>query len=458
MIKLIKGIPGKIFLTILILNIAMAGCKKFLDTSPDKKLVIPSSLADLQGLLDYNQDMNQCVKGIGEGSSDDYYLTDASWNSLNEGYRNMYTWGNEIFFDMPGNEYQNLYKIVYNANVVLKYIEKIPKDQNDRTDWDNIKGQALFFRAQAFQNLTCDFSKEYDSSTASSDLGIPLRLDPDFNAVSKRASVKETYDQIIKDLVASLQLLPVIPLHVMRPSKPAAYGLLARTYLSMRNYSKALVYSDSCLQYNSNLIDYSTLDSNASFPMPRFNMEVIFHANGGIPPLSMSNAKIDSNLYRSYDINDLRKTLFFKENSDGSFAFRGSYFQTSSLFQGIAVDEMFLIKAECLARSGNTQEAMDVLNSLMVTRWEKGAFIPFSASSPEGALNITLLERRKELVMRNLRWMDLKRLNMDSDHQTTIKHVVNGQVYELKPNDPRYALPLPQYVLDLTGMPQNPTN
>lgn len=57
--------------------------------------------------------------------------------------------------------------------------------------------------------------------------------------------------------------------------------------------------------------------------------------------------------------------------------------------------------------------------------------------------------------MRGLRWMDLKRLNKDSAN-IILTRQVNGQTYTLQPNDLRYALPLPEDIIQITGMQQNP--
>jgi hypothetical protein len=56
--------------------------------------------------------------------------------------------------------------------------------------------------------------------------------------------------------------------------------------------------------------------------------------------------------------------------------------------------------------------------------------------------------------MRGLRWMDIKRLNKDGA-KITLTRNVEGNTYTLPPNDLRYALPIPEEVISLTGMPQN---
>ena len=83
----------------------------------------------------------------------------------------------------------------------------------------------------------------YNTGTASTDLGLPLRLDPDMNIPSVRSSVKQTYDQILKDLHEAINLLPVKQVAATRPSKVTALGYLTRAYLFMGDYEKALAYS-----------------------------------------------------------------------------------------------------------------------------------------------------------------------------------------------------------------------
>jgi len=138
----------------------------------------------------------------------------------------------------------------------------------------------------------------------------------------------------------------------------------------------------------------------------------------------------------------------------GGYSFKGSY-SVYSLFIGIATDEVYLMRAECNARLGNKDAALNDLNTLMVTRWSTGTFIPFTAATSQDALNIILQERRKELIFRNLRWMDIKRLNKDGAN-ITLTRIIGGQTYTLPPNDNRFALPLPADIVKMTGMPQNP--
>jgi tetratricopeptide (TPR) repeat protein len=306
-------------------------------------------------------------------------------------------------------------------------------------------------------NLSQIWTKVYDPATASADLGLPLRLDIDYNIPSVRSSLKTTYERIILDLQDAITLLPVEALHPSRPSRLAALALLARTYLFMGEYEKCLQYSDQFLKLKSDLLDFNTLSAAATFPLPEFNKEVVFASYMPTPaPLNISRARVDSTLYRSYVNGDLRKTIFFRDNKNGSFGFRGSHMGNLAPYSGVAVDELYLMRAECYARAGNTVAALSDLNTLLKSRWNKSmVFTPLTAPNSGEALKLILTERRKELLMRGLRWSDLKRLNRDGAG-IIISRKINSTVYTLPPNDLRYALPFPEDVIALTGMPQNP--
>lgn len=445
-----------LYTTILLIIIATncSSCKKYLAAKSSKELVIPSTVEDLQSLLDNHLVINQKDPAAAEMSSDNYYLTTNDWENLSESERRIYIWEKDHVFPIWPNQWSYAFQPLFIVNTVLNNVKNVTSSNIDNLK--NVEGQALFHRAKEFSHIAYIWSLAYDPATANTDLGIPLRLTSDFNEPSVRASVQETYDRILLDLKKAASLLPVTQIHVMRPSKAAAYGLLARVFLSMRLYDMAGKYADSALQLNDILLDYNTVDPSPARPFPKFNPEVVFYTfAGNFPILSNSRAKIDSNLYQSFEENDLRKLIFFRNNNNGTYGFKGTYSGGTGGFTGIANDEIYLIKAECLARDNKVEEAMNTLNALLIKRWKTGTFIPLSAANASEAINIILLERRKELIYRGLRWMDIKRLNKEGAG-ITLKRVLDGNVYILPPNDLRYALALPEDLLEISGIQQNP--
>jgi len=456
---------GRVTFYLLLTALVIAGCNKssFLDKKPDTRLVVPTTLNDFQTLLD-NQYVMQETPELGELSSDNFYMTYGVWQGLVVKEQNAYKWAQDIYdgigqvpdWDIP-------YQQVLYANIVLDGLNKIKADASDLAQWNTLRGTALFLRAYAFHNLSQVFAPMYDPATAAKDMGIVLRTIPDVNAKSVRASVQETYDQILADLRQADSLLPdtVSINNLNRPSKPAALALLARVYLSMGVYDKAWTAANNCLQMYSPLMRFDTLNSSRGIPIANANCEtlyqsVMFESSGALVGALQAKVIIDSNLYASYQPGDLRRVIYYRLSS-GLPYLKGSYNGSAYCFSGLATDEVFLIRAECAARNNNKDGALADLNQVLKHRWDSAyIFNPVTANSAADALDSVLVERRKELAFRGLRWSDLRRLNKEGAGYT-IYHGFNGQILKLSPNSLDYVLPIPPDVLRLNpGMSDNP--
>lgn len=452
-------VPMKRFCFLPVLLFFFSCSKDWVDAKPDKALVVPTSIVDLQAIVDNDMIMNSGYAAYSDIGSDDYYVSFPNWQSAsNAQERNAYIWNAEIFANEPSFDWINLYQRVFYCNVALEGIAKIKPDANELASWNNVKGSALFFRAFTFFEIAQLFAPVYNSATAATDPGIVLKLNPDVNEPVTRASVKNSYDKIVEDLIQAKSLLPVTPTYKTRPSQPAVSALLSRVYLSMGRYQDALIESNNCLQQYNTLIDYNTLTLTAARPFALFNAEVILHttmAAYSILQLS-SRAKVDTLLYRSYDDNDLRKRAFFTVSAPNNIVFKGNYSGGIARFGGISVNEVLLNRAEANARTGQTQAAMNDLNALLSKRWRSGFYTTITASDANDALQIIARERKKELLFRGLRWNDLRRFNRDNNLAVTITRNLNGTIYQLPPNDRKYVYPIPPDEVRLKGLQQNP--
>lgn len=453
----------KHIISLITIAFILFSCSKFLDKKSNSGLSTPERLLSLQALLDNSDIMNISTSpAFGEASADNYFIPDNDYSGLSEQVQGVYTW-NPIEYNYS-NDWSGGYTTIFYANLCLEGLGKIPRSAANAPQWDYIKGAALFHRAYSFLNLVWTFAKAYDEQTSSSDPGIDLRLQTDYSVPSKRSSVKDSYERVIADATDALGYLPETSTHVFRPNKTAGYGLLARAFLSMRKYDSAFKYSNLCLGLNNNLIDYNTIvNGNNPFANTAYSGETIFYtamtfAAGGAEILTPAYgiARIDTSLYDSYDTADLRKDLFFTPRS-GYFQFKGVYSTSiNRIFSGIATDEIYLIRAESAARSGNTTLALSDINTLLKKRWlNTVAFEPYKEGTVEDVLQLVLSERTKELLMRGLRWADIKRLNKEKEGNIVLKRRINGKEVLLLPNDNRYALPLPADIIKLTGMEQN---
>ena len=282
----------KLLLIVFLLG-TVACSESFLDIKPDKKLVVPSTLDDLQALLDYFDVHNSNMPGMGELSSDDYYILYDRWNTLAYPYmKNGYIWAKEIWEGSSSIDWNNRYKQIFYANYVLEGLEKTERADNPNY-YDRLKGTALFHRAHAFYQLAQEFCAPYDKSDSNDGYGLPLRLTSDLNVHTDRATVKQTYERIVSDLVDALDLLPENDTYKTRPVKAAANALLSRVYLTMQEYDKALTYAEAALGADYELINFNSLKTSAAFPMEQFNREVI---------LLISTEKYTSSSVQKYTI------------------------------------------------------------------------------------------------------------------------------------------------------------
>jgi hypothetical protein len=432
--------------------------KEFLEEKPSQSLVVPSSLKDFQSLLD-NSDVvfNGGYAGLGEVASDNFYVTDNIYAALSNLEKNAYVWNADVFNGSTSiTEWNRPYQQVYYSNIVLEGLKKISTSSTTQSDYDNIKGSALFYRAYSFYDLSQIFAKPYNNSTSETDLGIPLRLTTSLTDAVPRSSIAATYRQITSDLITAKDLLPITPLYKTRPSKPSTFALLARVSLAMQDYVSAGKWADSALQVYNTLNDFNTLNASAAYPIAVLSNEMIFlQLLITYSSLNPTNATVDSTLYQSYQTNDLRKTIFFK-STGGRITFSGSYYGSANLFCGLATDELLLIRAECNARKGDVAGSMADLNALLIKRWKTGFFVPLTASSADDALLKILAERRKELCFRGLRWTDLRRLNQETRFSKSLTRIVNNQTYTLLPNDNRYVYPIPENEMLYNPVQQNP--
>ncbi|MCS3795955.1 RagB/SusD family nutrient uptake outer membrane protein [Niastella sp. OAS944] len=450
----------KVLLCSLAIIILSASCKKYLDEKPDQRLSTPDTLDDLQALMD-NPSFYKWGLRVIQNVTDEYYLPYTIWQSRIDIDKQSYIWDPAVDDE---KDWTQQYSLILTANTVLDNVDRI-NEKSASPKAAEIKGFALFLRSFSFFQLAQLFAPQYDAATADTDLGIVLRLEADFNIPSVRSTVQQTYDQIIKDLQLAVDLLPESVVAKTRPNKAAGYALLAKVYLQKGDYANAKQAANESLKLYNQLIDYSsTTDVNptASEPFLKkgiLNSEILYYVNDESSLNAVNtSAKIDSFLYSSYDVNDIRKTAFFRQiTGENTYRFKGSYNGSSSVgaFVGLGTAEVYLIRAESSARLGDISSAMQDLNALLSKRYKPGTVPVFNPGTSEQALTIILTERKKEMIYRGVRWADIRRLNKNSSTAVTLTRNLNGTIYKLPPNDLRYTLLIPLTIIQQTNLEQN---
>lgn len=457
-IKLFSVIAGTIFLQII-----CACDPHYLDIKPDKSLLIPTTLENFEAIIQNEIILITKAPALSILSSDDVFISDDMLKATNLTLveRNVYRWEKDLF---EGEKYvadwSAPYESIFYANVVLNGLEKILKNKENEARWNKIYGMALFYRAVGHYNLAKNFCEIYDSKTAESNLGIPLKLSSDINERPNRGTLKETYDRIINDLISSLSYLPDAVERKSQPDKTAVKAMLSRIYLAMGNYEDAFKYAQDVLEVNSSLIDYNTLDQTLAKPFPESfpnnkNIEVLYFSQ--INSWAFRTvATVNPELYDIYQVNDIRKNIYFKNQGNGYYSFVGTYNKTVLYFEGITTAEILLNRAECAVRLGKIEECRKDLQKLLDCRYIRNFSPDVSLINKENLLASVLTERRRELAFRNLRWMDLKRLNLSIETQTKITRIIDNKTHTLEPMSPLYVFPIPRSIeLDFNNLPQN---
>lgn len=430
------------------LYILFAGCgKNFLDKKPNKALLVPTTLNDFQALLDNNTVFN-VSPSLNIIAGDEYTVTN-NGTGLNAMQGNAYYWADDIYQAITAiSDWDTPYKQVFYANIVLDGLAKL--DRNiDPSQYDNIKGTALFTRSFAFYNLAQLFAQPYNPTTSKTVPAIPMPLIADVNKRPGRGTLQDFYAKLTADLVTASELLPPSAQYKTRPSKWACFSLLARVYLTVQDYQNALGFAEKSMSINNSLIDYNSLDANSSNPfpttLPNGNIEVSYHSeNISYAFVRSAVVKFSDDLTNSYAQGDLRRNMFFIP-SNGRF--RG--------YVGLANDEVFLIHAESACRLGKLDLAEQDLNLLLSKRFKTGTYIPIGGLAQNDLLKKILIERKKELVARGMRWTDLRRLNQDPLTAITLQRKRDQVDIVLSPNSLRYTFPLPNTEL-MDGIEQNP--
>lgn len=448
----------------------LTGCNDYLDIKP-KGEKIPTTVSDYETLLNY-ESVQKVSDTYPAYLTDDVFLPDVAegtatpgLNSVDQSIRNLYLFKKEVFGDAQDDGFWFAsYNRIYYYNTVIDNI--MNADGSDEQQKLSIRAEALISRALEYLYLVNGYAKYYDVRTAESDPGVPLILDEDISKKNLvRASVKDVYAQIQSDLQTALPNLPMQAKgNAFRASKAAGYGVLAKMYLYMGNYTEALKAANAVLEMNNSLLDlkkYAVVKPQSSIGRTNVPQDIDNPENIYIkfaPYVYGLSSKVfgSDELISLFSEDDMRLQVYFTKN------FRNiptdKYVWAPYLRANLAVSspEIYLIAAECEAREGSIERAIALINKLRDNRIKNNTDIV--ATDRNDALQKVLEERRRELAMSGMvRYIDLKRLNQESQFAKTVTHVTGEGTFRLEPNSPLYVLPIPAKVMrfNKNSMQQN---
>ena len=447
----------------LVLMIGLSACDDYLSNVP-KGEKIPNTLSDFSTML--ADEYTNCCEDVSQAIIllNDRYVT-ASNLAYYELWNANYFWNEEAdrvtLNRSDETTYYSSYAGISTANLI---IENAPT-ATEATDAQRAEviAQAKILRAMKYFTLVNYYSKTYDATTAASDGGIPLITSAQVGASYTQPSVQAIYDFILQNINEALPDLPEQSLNVLYAGKGAAYALAARVYLQMGNYSEALSSANEALLRNDELFDwvafyqaneavlgnpdvYQTITS----PMGHNNVENFIFCHG-----SSSNASNDlqvredrgarfeqgdAHFMSRWKIRTMAGATYYNPNMRGFFN-RG----------GLTTTEVYLIQAECMARTGNVAGAMDVLNKVRQKRILPEYYQALTASSADAAIDIIIKVKGDALVQTIIPFCDARRLNLEPAHARTLTKVENGQNYSLSPNSHMWVMPFPMGAVKNSG-------
>lgn len=369
------------------------------------------------------------------------------------------------------------YKTINLANVLIKSLPEVAAFDTQLVK--QIVGEAKFIRALCYFNLL-KFYGDGALNKGISKMGVPLRLQPydgyDGSQIIPRNTNGEVYTQILKDIEEAIpDLLDRFPNELAtrtRAVKGSAQALGARVALYMRNYGKALSFSDAVLQ-NAN---YSNATSILDVFADNSTNEVVFgktsRLNINIPeiifafPVSYSVTEnhmlfyFDVNQFfyhpaflAGYESNDIRANeLFITTSYYGmpTASFSRKFTDPGGVDNLIMFRraEFVLTKAEVLARlNGVNQESVDLLNEI-----HQRSFAPDNRPLPLNTGDFTDDQQLISRILQERQW-EFAGEGMDRFDKIRSDIPVNPVLPKAK-----YVLPIPYQETLVTGgvIKQNP--
>lgn len=347
--------------------------------------------------------------------------------------------------------WQNAYVTIDRINRVLRAIETVePQSANETTLRNRIQGEMLALRAYQHFDLFRTFVN-YDLT--GSDLAVPYMLEPIIGDPAR--DTKDTFfNLLLSDIAQAETLLQGAGFYSnKRINLHAVEGLRARVALYRQDWATAI-------EYASRVIDAVPLTPFSEYPGlwdDSVQGEVIFKLSRATPAAGTielteraTNDDVfffaSNDLVNQYDVdNDIRFQTWFQVLSPErvrvmKYNQRPGQKNTADI-KMMRVSEMYFIRAEAYAQTGNLGAAATNLNAIRAVRYNNADDLSFGNNGE--ALTAIQSERRLELVYEGHRYFDLKRAGLgvqriaeDIDGATTSDN--------LPANSHLFVFPIPQ--------------
>ncbi len=473
-------------ISIVLASTVFVSCDNYLDEVPDNRKEDLKNLQELSELLvpAYSGATYNFIEWRTDNVVDRKERVHEKWLSENFSYTPVVASEDQ---DTPTWLWNGNYEAIAHSNQVLETLPTI--EDKDTKRKNAIKGEALLTRAYNHFILASVFCQAYDEATASTELGIPYITIPEkeIKVVYDRGTLKETYEKVEKDL---LEGLPLISNDYYKGTgkyhfnKGAAYAFASRFFLWKGDYEKCIEYANMllgngvvglsfCRNYEE-IFKGSTSDAMANkFIAPEKNYNLLLlrkksvyvnrYYMGQQPDENTYDEIFDNSIqggqdhrkmvwgYRAYKAYNVPKYTELFEYTTTTTGF--PYF----IMNELRAEEVILNRMEAYVKTGKIAEALADYNVFADGRYANGGQLTldkivqfYGGSEEEAMMKFIIDERRKEFFREGMRWWDIKRFKMAITHKD-----VQGNVYELKEDDLRKAVQIPQKAI-INGIQANP--
>ena len=371
-----------------------------------------------------------------------------------------------------------IWKTFYNhlkaANNVLSLIDPATEDASLKT----YRGQALAARAYDYLNLVQIYQFTYAGHENA--LAVPIvteKMSDEEMQNNPRATVQQVYDQIMSDLNQAAELLAGFDNGANKDQLDEAvvYGLRARANLLMQKWADAAKDAERA-------IAGGTPQSLAEVSTPTFNL-CSFTGNGYTSGVPDGYRKVNTALYDQIPDTDIRKQWFLSPDNTSSLidnekiegysiveyfglepyvntkfgAYQSVFGNTTNASDWplMRVEEMYLIKAEAEAMSGNLAAGKSTLENF-VQAYRDPSFVS-KATSPQQFQDEVWLQRRMELWGEGHSLFDLLRLKKPVVRKNTNYHA--SVQFNLEPESQIMIYRIPQCEMETnTGISDTDNN
>ncbi len=445
--------------------LTFSSCDNYLNIEPKGKR-IPKTLADYEAFLRYEYGTHRMPITQTTYLLNDQYLTN-SYASYYPMYKANYNWEEETDRAYWNSSDEGAYYAAYSSiNTCNLILEDVPNTtEGSEQEKAEVMAYAKVLRVMNYFNLANYYANTYEASSAESKLSVPLITSSLQNAAYHQATIQEIYDFILQDLTEAVDHLPDMGTTLLHPGKGAAYAMLARTYLQMMNYDKALEYAEKALAINDKLVDWvafyeenkSKIEQENVYPSLAtplgFDSKDCYNFNFADNSSNYASSifKIPVQRAKGFEEGDAYFLSNWKLRTQGSETFYQGMTNGYINLAGMRTVEQYLIKAECLARKGQMQDAMDVLNHVRQTYILPEKYQPLAASSEAEAIQYIRQAKDNLLIFSIVPFCDARRYNAEGKYARTLVKEMDGKQVSLTPTSHLWTFPFPQGALDNPG-------